>query len=97
MASMEQTFEELFAGVKNLPGSWNPRRPQPEWDRDFHGRADITSHFGAKSDKAKEWMAFALTFSAALIDGYEGLDNVIQTGRAALKQHGPKGKSQFKD
>ncbi|AWY07441.1 hypothetical protein SEA_UNTPL_41 [Streptomyces phage UNTPL] len=91
----DSSFEALFEGVKQLPGSWGPRREQPEWDRDFGGRADIQWHFAHRTDTAKEWMAFALGFSSTLIDGYEGLDEVIKVGRETIKTYAPKGKQQF--
>jgi len=96
MAEYDTTsFDSMFAAVKTLPGTWGPRREQPEWDRDFGGNADIQWHFSHRTDKAHEWMAFALGFSSTLIDGYEGLDNVIKTGREAIKTYVPKGQKQF--
>lgn len=91
----DSSFEALFEGVKQLPGSWGPRRDQPEWDRDFGGRADIQSNFQHRTDKAREWMAFALGFSATLIDGYGDLSEVRKAGLEAVKNYVPKGKKQF--
>jgi hypothetical protein len=85
----------LHAVTHSLPSSWQPRRPQPEWDRAFSGRAHIESAFGAGTDAARTWAVEALAFSETLIRGYDGLENVVQTGRTVLREHGPKGKKQF--
>jgi hypothetical protein len=93
--NLGETFEELYEGVKELPGTWGPRREQPEWDRDFSGKAEILASFQHKTDKAADWMRWTLRFSHTLVEGYEGLENVRKTGRAALSNHLPKGKKQF--
>jgi len=93
----DMSFKDMFEAVKQLPGSWGPRREQPSWDRDFEGRQEIHASFVQGTDKAKEWMAFALGFSDTLIGGYEGLPNVRQAGVAAITEYVPKGKNQFED
>lgn len=90
------SFESMFAALqKDIPGSWGPRREQPEWDRDFGGNADIQFHFANRTDTAHMWLAFCLNFSETLIEGYEGLDNVRKAGLEAVKTYLPKGKNQF--
>lgn len=92
----ELSFKDMLITVANtLPENWGPRREQPEWDRDFNGRADIQSHFQTKSDKARDWMTYALAFSETLVSGYEGLPEVRKVGRDALALYTPKGKYQF--
>lgn len=92
----EMSFKDMLKAVANdLPETWSPRREQPEWDRDFSGRAEIHHQFSTGGDKARDWMAFALAFSSTLIDGYEGLDNVRQAGLSAIKTYVPKGQKQF--
>lgn len=92
----DMSFKDMLKAFANdLPETWSPRREQPSWDRDFTGRADIQSQFSTGSDKARDWLAFALTFSAVLTDGYEGLPEVRKVGRNALAQYLPKGKQQF--
>ncbi len=90
------SFESMFTALKEtIPGSWGPRREQPEWDRDFGGNADIQFHFANRTDTAHMWLAFCLNFSETLIGGYEGLDNVRKVGLEAVKTYVPKGKKQF--
>jgi hypothetical protein len=47
-----------------------PRREQPEWDRDFSGRAEIQTAFSHKMDKARQWAVEAVAFSEILKDGF---------------------------
>lgn len=90
------SFESMINAVKEtIPGSWGPRREQPEWDRDFGGNADIGFHFANRTDAAHMWLAFCLNFSDTLIGGYDGLSNVRQAGLNAIKTYVPKGKNQF--
>ena len=91
------SFDAMFKAVgATVPGTWGPRREQPEWDRDFGGQADIEWHFANRTDTAHMWMAFCLNFSETLMGGFEGeLKNVVQFGRETTKTYGPKGKAQF--
>lgn len=70
--SAHDDFEKTYAVVTTvLPKSWNPRRPQPEWDRYFGGKASITEHFGHKTDRAKQWLDEAMAFSGIVLAGFE--------------------------
>jgi hypothetical protein len=90
------SFDSMIKAVNDtIPGTWGPRREQPEWDRDFGGNADINEHFGHRTDKAHMWLAFCLNFSEVLIDGYDGITNVRQVGLSTVKTYAPKGKQQF--
>lgn len=95
MASYDSTsFDSMFAAVKQLPGAWGPRREQPEWDRDFGGNADIQEHFGHRTDKAHEWMAFALGFSSVILEGFETKKALLEFG-SEMRTVVQKGKKQF--
>ncbi len=63
---MDTNFPE---GFKGIPASWEPRRPQPSWDRTFTGKADIVANFKGKTDKWNTWMREAAAFSMVLKEG----------------------------
>jgi hypothetical protein len=69
--SFEWTSENIEK-VNALPGSWMPRRNQPEWDRDFNGRTEIQQNFNARTDKAGDWAMYALAFSEVILGGFAG-------------------------
>jgi hypothetical protein len=98
---MAQTddFATLMSKVTKLPDTWMPRREQPEWDRDFSGRAEIQTHFGAKTDKAVTWMREAVAFSETLKGGFRQDptedDSRLIAFAKDMRGHIAKGKQQF--
>lgn len=93
-----ESFQSMFKAVtETVPGSWGPRRDQPEWDRDFQGNADIKFQFANRTVSAHEWLAFALRFSDTLVGGFEGMEGVVKFGRETAIAYVPKGKNQGLD
>jgi hypothetical protein len=94
-------WPEIMTAVTKLPGTWNPRREQPEWDRDFTGRADIEVQFGHATDKARDWALTALAFSDTLKMGFrkepQHDDRELIAFGAEMRKVIAKGKAQFKD
>lgn len=92
-------FMTLMAKVTKLPDSWMPRREQPEWDRDFSGRAEIQVAFSHKTDKAETWMREAVAFSETLKLGFREDPNEDDARLIAfakdMRGHIAKGKQQF--
>jgi hypothetical protein len=96
MATEPMDFLMMMKAVTDtIPGTWIPRREQPEWDRDFNGNADVRWHFAHRTDTAHQWLAFCLAFSDTLVQGFEGLDGVVKFGRETTTQYVPKGTKQF--
>lgn len=94
-------WTEIMQAVTSLPGSWQPRREQPEWDRDFTGRMEIQAEFGHRTDKARAWAVTALVFSDTLKQGFredpsEDDSRLIAFG-AEMRKHIAKGKNQGLD
>jgi hypothetical protein len=100
MADTED-FTTLMAKVTALPDTWMPRREQPEWDRDFSGRAEIQTAFGHRTDKAVTWMREAVAFSDTLKLGFredpKEDDSRLIAFAKDMREHIAKGKVQFED
>lgn len=95
------SFESMIKAVSSFPHGWDPRRIQPEWDRDFNGRADIVANFNGRTDKAHTWLAFCLQFSEVIQMGFRGPedtdDSNLKSFAAIARKHAANGKNQFKD
>jgi hypothetical protein len=72
MSNSDEFMELLHEVNEAVPGSWNPRREQPEYDRMFNGRAEINQHFSNGTDKATTWLRECTAFSTVIKDGFEG-------------------------
>jgi hypothetical protein len=95
----EAGWTEIMQAVTALPGSWQPRREQPEWDRDFTGRADVQTQFAHQTDKARDWCVTALVFSDTLKQGFrkdpsEDDTRLIEFAKE-MRGYIAKGKNQF--
>jgi hypothetical protein len=62
-------FEDAAPKFPKLPKTWAPRRPQPSWDRDFTGSADIMTQAEAGTDKMKTHITEAVAFSEIIMHG----------------------------
>lgn len=72
MANSDEFMELLHQVNESVPGSWNPRREQPEYDRMFDGKMEINQNFSNGTDKAHTWLRECAAFSQVIVGGFAG-------------------------